>query len=77
MDGMRKTGFVALLLLVLLPVAGWQVMEHRRTEQSARRLLTNRARDLAAAMSVVVRSQGRVAIVPRARLEEALGELVR
>ncbi len=77
MDRMRKTGFVALLLLVLLPVAGWQALEHRRTEQSARRLLTNRARDLAAAMSVVVRSQGRLAIVPRARLEEALGELVR
>lgn len=77
MDGMRKTGFVALLLLVLLPVAGWQALEHRRAEQSARRLLTNRARDLAAAMSVVVRSQGRLAIVPRARLEEALGELVR
>lgn len=77
MDRMRKTGFAALLLLVLLPVAGWQALEHRRAEQSARRLLTNRARDLAAAMSVVVRSQGRLAIVPRARLEEALGELVR
>lgn len=77
MDRMRKTGFIALLLLVLLPVGGWQALEHRRAEQSARRLLTNRARDLAAAMSVVVRSQGRLAIVPRARLEEALGELVR
>lgn len=67
----------ALLAAVWLAVAGWQALEHRRFERSARLLMGNRARDIAAAMSVVVRSQGRTAIVPRPRLEEALEELVR
>mgnify|MGYP003873765523 CR=1 FL=1 len=44
--------------------------------ESERRALSNRAHDLSAALSVVIRSQGRTAIVPRPRLEAALNELV-
>lgn len=74
---MHRRLTLALLAAVWLAVAGWQALEHRRFERSARLLMGNRARDIAAAMSVVIRSQGRTAIVPRLRLEEALEELVR
>ncbi len=72
----RKIIYVALLLFILLPVAGWQAMEHLRVRESLRKDMAGRARDLSAALSVVIRSQGRVAFIPKLRLEAALDELI-
>ncbi len=72
----RKIIYFALLLFILLPVAGWQAMEHLRVRESLRKDMAGRARDLSAALSVVIRSQGRVAFIPKLRLEAALDELI-
>jgi len=76
MNPMRGKIVYGLLVFVWFAVAGWQAFEHQRMRESGRRALSNRAHDLSAALSVVIRSQGRTAIVPRPRLEAALGELV-
>lgn len=65
-----------ILALVWLLLCTWQGLEHRRMSEMARRGLSGRVNDLAAAFSVLVRSQGRVSMVPRERLEAALQDLV-
>lgn len=73
---MRRNMVYILLAAVWLAVAGWQAFEHRRVDDLARQNLARRAHDLSAALSVVIRSQGRIAFVPRPRIEAALDELV-
>lgn len=73
---MRRNVVYILLAAVWLAVAGWQAFEHRRVSVSAKNALASRAHDLSAALSVVIRSQGRMAFVPRPRIEAALDELV-
>lgn len=56
--------------------AAWQIVEHQRVRASARASLVSRAQDTAAALSVVIRSQGRFGLAPRSRIVTALDELV-
>ncbi len=72
---MRRNLIYALLVTIWIVFAGWQLLEHRRVGDFARKNLANRAHDLSAALSVVIRSQGRIAIIPKPRLEAALSEL--
>jgi signal transduction histidine kinase len=72
---MRRNLTYALLAVIWLAVAGWQTLEHQRMLEFARKSLASRAHDLSAALSVVIRSQGRIAIIPKPRLEAALREL--
>ncbi len=72
---MRRNLTYALLVITWLAFAGWQLLEHQRAGELARKNLANRAHDLSAALSVVIRSQGRTAIIPKPRLEAALSEL--
>ena len=64
------------LALAWLALLAWQALEHQRVREAAKRGLADRANDISASLSVLVRSQGRVAMVPRARLESALSDLV-
>ncbi|HOC70078.1 MAG TPA: ATP-binding protein [Candidatus Hydrogenedentes bacterium] len=73
---MRKNLIYIFLVLIGLSVAGWQAYEHQRVKEFARRNMASRAHDLSAALSVVMRSQGRMAFIPRPRIEAALNELV-
>lgn len=66
----------ATLALAWLALLVWQAAEHQWVCETARRGLADRANDISAALSVLVRSQGRVAMVPKARLESALSDLV-
>jgi signal transduction histidine kinase len=72
---MRRNLIYALLAVIWLAFAGWQILEHKRVSELARKNLATRAHDLSAALSVVIRSQGRTAIIPKPRLEAALTEL--
>ncbi len=72
---MRRNLIYALLAIIWLIFAGWQLLEHRRVSGLARKNLATRAHDLSAALSVVIRSQGRTAVIPKPRLEAALSEL--
>lgn len=73
---MRKNLIYVFLALIGVSVAGWQTYEHQRVQELARRNLAGRAHDFSAALSVVIRSQGRMAFIPRPRIEAALNELV-
>lgn len=73
---MRKNLIYIFLALIGLSVAGWQAYEHQRVKELARRNLAGRAHDFSAALSVVLRSQGRMAFIPRPRIEAALNELI-
>ena len=67
-----------LLLAAWATIIIWQVLEYRWVKESARTTLINRSRDIAATLSVVIRSQRRFGgIVSQERLESALNELVR
>ncbi len=72
---MRRNLIYALLVILWLAFASWQFLEHQRVGGLARKNLATRAHDLSAALSVVIRSQGRTAIIPKPRLEAALTEL--
>src|ERR1017187_6834723 len=67
-----------LLLAAWATIIIWQDLEYRWVKESARTTLINRSRDIAATLSVVIRSQRRFGgIVSQERLESALNELVR
>src|ERR1017187_9760732 len=75
----RRTPLVyGLLLAAWATIIIWQVLEYRWVKESARTTLINRSRDIAATLSVVIRSQRRFGgIVSQERLESALNEIVR
>lgn len=73
---MRQRLIIGLLAIIWIIIAGWQFLEHQRVMELSRKGLARRAHDLSAALSVVIRSQGRVTVLPKARLEAALAELV-
>jgi len=75
----RRTPLVyGFLLAVWATIIIWQVLEHRSVRESARTALINRSRDIAATLSVVIRSQRRFGgIVSQERLESALNELAK
>lgn len=73
---MRKKLIYLFLAAIWMSVAGWQIYEHRRVQELAGRNLADRAHDFSAALSVVIRSQGRMLFIPRPRIEAALNELV-
>lgn len=73
---MRNHLLTAFLILFGLLIAAGQYLEHRSMAQHAEAALEHRAQDLAAAFSVVIRSQGRGAHMSRDRLEDALINLV-
>src|ERR1700675_4510289 len=75
----RRTPLVySFLLAAWATIIIWQVLEYRSVKESARTALINRSRDIAATLSVVIRSQRRFGgIVSQERLESALSELVK
>ena len=60
---MRRKLIYGMLAFAWLVIAGWQALEHQRVWEFARRGLASRARDLSAALSVVIQSQGRVNVL--------------
>lgn len=66
----------ALLLLLAVVVIAWQALEHNRVRAAAGMALADRARDVAASVSVVFRAQGRFGWVHRERIEAALEALI-
>jgi len=60
---MRRRLIYEVLAVAWLVIAGWQALEHQRVWEFARRGLASRARDLSAALSVVIQSQGRVNVL--------------
>ncbi len=72
----RTIAVYALLLGGLALAAVWQLLEHRRVQESLRTGLVNRAHDICASLEVVLHSQRRFGVVPRPRLEGALRALV-
>src|SRR5579862_4757693 len=75
----RRTPLVyGFLAVAWLTVVVWQVLEYHWVKESARTALINRSRDIAATMSVVIRSQRRFGgIVSQERLEPALNDLAK
>jgi signal transduction histidine kinase len=75
----RRTPLVyGLLLAAWATIIIWQVLEYRSFKESARTALINRSRDIAATLSIVIRSQRRFGgIVSQERLESALNELAK
>ena len=75
----RRTPLVyGLLLAAWATIIVWQVLEYRSVKESARTTLINRSRDIAATLSIVIRSQRRFGgIVSQERLESALSELAK
>lgn len=73
---MRRNLLLGLVVLIWLLIASWQILEHQRVMEFSKRGLARRAHDLSAALSVIIRSQGHIAVVPKPRLEAALAELV-
>jgi len=73
---MRNHLLTAFLILFGLLIGAGQYLEHRSMALHAEAALEHRAQDLAAAFSVVIRSQGRGAHMSRDRLEDALIDLV-
>jgi signal transduction histidine kinase len=75
----RRTPLVyGLLLAAWATIIIWQILEYRTAKESARTALINRSRDIAATLSVVIRSQRRFGgIVSQERLESALSELAK
>lgn len=72
-----RTNLIYVLLAVIwLSVFGWQAFEHQRVKETGESNVASRAHDFSAALSVVIRSQGRMAFIPRPRIEAALNELV-
>jgi hypothetical protein len=60
---MRRKLIYGVLAAAWLVIAGWQVLEHQRVWEFARRALASRAHDLSAVLSVVIQSQGRVNVL--------------
>jgi signal transduction histidine kinase len=75
----RRTPLVyGFLLAIWATIIIWQVLEYRSVKESARTALINRSRDIAATLSIVIRSQRRFGgIVSQERLESALNELAK
>ena len=75
----RRTPLVyGFLLVAWATIIVWQVLEYRWVKESARTALVNRSRDIAATLSIVIRSQRRFwGIVSEERLESALNELAK
>lgn len=75
----RRTPLVyGFLLAAWATIIIWQVLEYRWVKESARTTLINRSRDIAATLSIVIRSQRRFGgIVSQERLESALNELAK
>ena len=75
---MKRTKLVyGLLLAVWGTLVAWQVIEHDRVIESARRALINRSLDITTTLELVIRSQRRFGMVSQDRLEPALKELVK
>jgi signal transduction histidine kinase len=75
---LRSKVVYALLAVLWLIVAGWQLAEHRRVKHAAETALRNRSKDITSILSLVVRSQRfRGGPLFQERLESALRELVR
>ncbi len=74
----RRTRLVVFsLLAVWLVIIGWQIVEHRRVQRSARQALINRAKDISNTLGLVMRSQRRFGIINKERLEPAITSLIR
>jgi signal transduction histidine kinase len=75
----RRTPLVyGFLLAAWVTIILWQVLEYRAVKEAARTALINRSRDIAATLSIVIRSQRRFGgIVSQERLESALNELAK
>ncbi|MBI5768868.1 MAG: hypothetical protein HZA93_13805 [Verrucomicrobia bacterium] len=73
----RRLLIPAILLGCGVAVCGWQIEEHFRFRRYSAQTLVNRGRDITSTMGVLLRSQRRVGIVSRDRLETALQDLVR
>src|SRR3569832_1787172 len=65
----------ALLAAVWGVILVWQVVEHRRVIESARRELINRSRDISGTLGMVIRSRRH--FVFQVWFEEALNEIVK
>lgn len=73
----RRWLIPALLLGGGVGVCAWQITEHIRFRGTSAQTLINRGRDITSTMGVLLRSQRRVGIVSRDRLEAALQDLIR
>ncbi|HYV31039.1 MAG TPA: hypothetical protein VEO53_08045, partial [Candidatus Binatia bacterium] len=75
---LRRTKLVyGLLLAVWGLIVAWQIVEHNRVEKAARTALTNRSKDIATTLGLVIRSQRRWGSILQERIESALKELVK
>lgn len=72
----KQATVYSLLVIAWLALLAWQGVEHARVEAAARKALATQARELSAALGVVMRSQGRFGFIPQPKLEAALNELV-
>lgn len=74
---MRRNSLVVygLLAAFWLGILVWQLLEHGRLVRSLEDRLASRAHDIANSLAVVIRSQRRMGVVPRNRLETALQDL--
>lgn len=73
---MKQTRLVYVVLTaVWLMITVWQIVEHRRVQQTARVALINRARDISTTVGIVLRSQRH--LITKERLEAALNSLVK
>ncbi|NLF15960.1 MAG: hypothetical protein GX595_01700, partial [Lentisphaerae bacterium] len=74
---MRRNAILVygLLAALWLGILIWQAAEHRRLARSLEERLGSRAHDIATSLAVVIRSQRRLGVVSRNRLEAALQDL--
>ena len=74
---MRRKLIYGVFSILWFVIACWQFLEHQWAWEAARRNIATRAHDLPAVLSVFIRSQERVALIPKPQLEAALSELVK
>ncbi len=67
----------AVLIGFCVCVFAWQAVEHERSIQSSRHILTNRGRDITSTLGVVIRAQRRFGIVSKDRLASVVQDLIR
>jgi signal transduction histidine kinase len=73
----RRSFFVyGCLAAILVLLSGWQAVEHRRVEASARATLRNQAKDISNTLFLLMRSQRFFGVITKERLESALNEVV-
>jgi len=72
----RSTLIYGLLFLVWVLVAGWQVEQHYRVQETAKSSLLNRSKEIANTLSAVIRAMRFRGSVFQDKLEPVLNELV-